>query len=58
MRARQRPSCWACTRPSELLDRIQRSKSVPGFADHPDHFLIDPYTIDKDQWVDGYIEVG
>lgn len=40
-------------------DRIDRCLQgrVPGFAEHPDHFLISRYEIDKDQWVEGYVEV-
>lgn len=40
------------------LDRINRSSALPGFAEHPDDFHISQYTIDKDEWVAGYIEVG
>ena len=40
------------------LDRIQHSADEPGFVDHPDDFQIVPYTIDKDQWEDGYVDVG
>jgi hypothetical protein len=40
------------------LDRIQHSAEEPGFVDHPDDFRIVPYTIDRDEWEDGYIEVG
>ena len=39
------------------MDRIQRSRDVPGFTEHPDDFLIEPHEIDKDEWVDGYVVV-
>jgi hypothetical protein len=39
-------------------ERIQRSLGQPGFADHPDDFLIVPQTVDKDDWPDGYVVVG
>jgi len=39
-------------------ERIERSLGLPGFVDHPDDFLIDPYTVDNDEWPDGYVEVG
>jgi hypothetical protein len=38
-------------------DRIARSADLPGFAEHPEHFLISQYTIDKDQWESGWVEV-
>lgn len=38
-------------------DRIGRASALPGFADHPHHFVIDAYTIDKDEWTSGYVEV-
>lgn len=31
--------------------------SIRGFADHPDDFHIDRYEIDKDQGVDGHVEI-
>ncbi len=39
-------------------ERITRSLGKPGFADHPDDFLIVSQTVDKDDWPDGYVEVG
>ena len=38
-------------------DRIARASSLPGFADHPEHFVIDALTVDKDEWNCGYVEV-
>jgi hypothetical protein len=40
------------------LDRIERCAGLPGFAEHPDDFLISQCAIDKDEWTDGYVEVG
>ncbi len=37
--------------------RVDRSRSLPGFCDHPDAFVISRYTIDKDEWIEGYREV-
>ena len=34
---------------------IQRVSKQPGFRDRPDGFHIDPYTVDKDQWSEGYV---
>jgi hypothetical protein len=39
-------------------DRIARSAAVPGFVKYPDDFLISPYSVDKDQWLEGFMEVG
>ena len=39
-------------------DRINRSAALPGFAEHPDDFLISPSEVDKDEWTTGYVEVG
>ena len=30
---------------------------MSGFADHPNDFLIDPYEIDKDEWVEGFVVI-
>jgi hypothetical protein len=38
-------------------DRIARAANLPGFAEHPDDFLISPYAIDRDQWESGWVEV-
>ena len=38
-------------------DRIARSATLPGFAEHPDDFLITRYAIDEDQWTSGYVEI-
>jgi hypothetical protein len=38
-------------------DRIRRCRDNPGFSEHPDGFIIDPYEVDKDQWTSGFISV-
>lgn len=38
-------------------DRIERSRSLPGFAGYPDGFMIDEYQVDKDQWTGGFVEI-
>lgn len=37
---------------------VQRFLARPGFADHPDGFVIDQYTVDEDKWVDGFFSVA
>lgn len=32
----------------------QRKLTFPGFRDHPDDFEIAPYTIDQDEWSEGF----
>lgn len=39
-------------------DRIARSSNLPGFRDHPEAFRITRYEVDRDEWPDGYVEVG
>jgi hypothetical protein len=34
---------------------LERTKLLPGFKDAPDGFTLDKYTIDEDNWTDGYI---
>jgi hypothetical protein len=36
-------------------DRIERSKSTPGFADEPDCFVVSRYVVDKDTWAEGFV---
>jgi len=36
---------------------IQRLSDKPGFRDVPNGFLVDPYTLNRDHWPDGYITV-
>lgn len=34
---------------------VGRLQTQPGFRDYPNHFTIDEYEIDKDQWAEGFI---
>jgi hypothetical protein len=36
---------------------VDRLKLQPGFRDTPDGFSIDPYSLDEDNWTDGYVTV-
>lgn len=38
-------------------DRIRRSSDVQGFRDHPEAFEIVSYTVDQDEWTEGYVRV-
>jgi len=33
---------------------IERKLVFPGFRDHPKRFAIDPYTLDRDAWSEGF----
>lgn len=35
----------------------KRMKTLPGFKDSPNSFLIDKYELNKDNWTDGFITV-
>ncbi len=37
---------------------IERLKLKPGFRDAPAGFSIDAYTLDEDNWTEGYVTVG
>lgn len=39
-------------------DAIDRTRTRPGFAEEPDCFTIDRYTIDEDNWTDGFVTVA
>jgi hypothetical protein len=34
---------------------IQRKLTFPSFRDHPDGFVVDSYTIDRDAWSEGFV---
>ncbi|HYN29464.1 MAG TPA: hypothetical protein VES95_06295 [Dermatophilaceae bacterium] len=34
-----------------------RAPSWPGFSDEPDCFTIDTYTVDEDNWTDGFVTI-
>lgn len=36
---------------------LERVRQQPGFCDHPDGFTIDPYKLDRDSWVDGFVDL-
>lgn len=38
-------------------ERIARASALPGFAEHPEDFVIAAKTLDKDEWTSGYVEV-
>jgi hypothetical protein len=37
--------------------RIPPAATLLGFAEHPEQFAIDPYTVDDDLWTSGHVEV-
>jgi len=39
------------------LQAVERLKSKPGFCEIPEGFSIDLYTLDEDNWTDGYLTV-
>ncbi|WP_426506360.1 hypothetical protein ACPPVO_50500 [Dactylosporangium sp. McL0621] len=36
-------------------ERIVRARTLPGFRDEPDCFYVGAYTLDEDQWTDGFV---
>ena len=38
-------------------ERIQRAGALPGFRDEPDCFFVSHYTVDRDEWNDGFTSV-
>ena len=34
--------------------RIESARTLPGFSDEPDCFHITLYTLDKDEWAEGF----
>jgi hypothetical protein len=36
---------------------VDRLKLQPGFRDRPDGFSIDTYTLDQDNWTQGYVTI-
>ena len=42
---------------NKAIERIERCRHLPGFAEHPDDFLVVPHEIDRDDWPEGYVEV-
>lgn len=37
--------------------RIARARQLPGFRDSPDGFEVSEYTVDEDEWNEGYTTV-
>ncbi|WP_433263214.1 hypothetical protein ACQPZF_31600 [Actinosynnema sp. CS-041913] len=38
-------------------ERIEHARSMPGFSDEPNCFLLDRYVVDVDQWAEGFATV-
>jgi len=38
-------------------EAIERTRVLPGFADEPDGFTIEPIEIDKDYWARGFVRL-
>jgi len=38
-------------------EAVERLKMQLGFDEHPDRFHIDHYTLDQDNWVEGFVTV-
>lgn len=38
-------------------ERIQRARELPGFRDEPNCFYINGYTLDQDEWIDGFVTI-
>ena len=43
--------------PETAAEATSRARSRPGFADEPDCFSIDTYTLDEDNWADGFVTI-
>jgi hypothetical protein len=41
----------------EANEALKRAKHLPGFCELPDGFVIAPYTLDEDYWLEGYCTV-
>lgn len=37
--------------------RIARARQLPGFSDSPDGFQVEEYTVDRDEWAEGFVTV-
>jgi hypothetical protein len=33
---------------------VERAKLLPGFREHPETFVVDPYTLNEDHWTEGF----
>ena len=43
--------------PEVAASAATRAQSRPGVSDEPDCFTIDTYTLDKDNWTDGFVTI-
>lgn len=39
---------------AEAEAAILRSSKLPGFSEYPDHFVVDRYILNKDNWTSGF----
>lgn len=39
-------------------DGINRARKLAGFQEEPDCFIIDTYTLDEDNWTDGFVSIS
>ncbi|MET8011826.1 hypothetical protein ABZU86_27695 [Streptomyces sp. NPDC005271] len=46
---------YSCREKAE--GRMRRARLLPGFADEPECFVIDKYTLDSDEWAEGFERV-
>jgi homoserine kinase type II len=44
--------------PERAQQRVDAALTEPGFADHPDGFVVSEYPVDKDEWTEGFVELG
>ena len=40
---------------AKARERLEQARLLPGFAEHPENFRIDPYVLDKDEWTAGFV---
>ncbi|MER5555398.1 hypothetical protein ABT001_27650 [Streptomyces sp. NPDC002793] len=38
-------------------DRMHQARLLPGFRDEPECFHSDPYELDQDDWIEGFVRV-
>jgi hypothetical protein len=43
--------------PAKAEERHRRARLLPGFAEEPECFVIDEYTIDGEEWTEGFVRV-
>lgn len=39
-------------------DEINQARKLAGFQEEPDCFIIDKYTLDEDNWADGFVSIS